>query len=143
MTRFIITSRKRPEMDLQNYLDSYELSFAPRFMFSSDSQFLLGSDKATMMYKVETLVQSSIENDQYVILFGMAVVNPLKLGQSIINCEQFAEAFFRIAQGESSHAEDVRVIFDQYINHSSKRSTVKKRKTKILLCSTKYGIIHP
>ena len=130
-------------MDLQNYLDSYELSFAPRFMFSSDSQFLLGSDKATMMYKVETLVQSSIENDQYVILFGMAVVNPLKLGQSIINCEQFAEAFFRIAQEESSHAEDVRVIFDQYINHSSKRSTVKKRKTKILLCSTKYGIIHP
>lgn len=52
---------------------------------------LLGSDKATIMHQVETLVQSSIENDQqleradevnteYVILFdSMAVVNHLKL----------------------------------------------------------------
>lgn len=52
---------------------------------------LLGSDKATIMHQVGTLVQSSIENDQqiecadevnteYVILFdSMAVVNRLKL----------------------------------------------------------------
>lgn len=141
MTCFIIGSRKRPEMDLQNYLGSDEFSAVPRSMFSSNGQVLLASDKATIMHQLQTLVQSSIENYQqiegtdevnrgHVILFdGMAVVNRLKLGSPIINRQQFAEAFFRIIQEKSSHAEEVRVIFDCYIDHSLKGGTHEKRRT--------------
>ena len=69
-------------------------------------------------------------NTGHVILFdGMTVVNCLKLGSPIINCQQFAEAFSRIMQEESSHAENVRVIFDRYIDVSLKGSIREKRKT--------------
>lgn len=86
-------------MDLQNYLGSYDFSTSPRSMFSSDGQLFLASDKAAIMHQVETLVQSLVENYQHtegtdeedtgnIILFdGMAVVNCLKLGSSIINCK--------------------------------------------------------
>ena len=136
MTRFIIGSTKRLEMDLQNYLGSYEFSVVPRSIFSSDGQLLLASDKATIIHQVETLVQSSIENYRqiegvntgHVILFdSMAVVHRLRLGSSIINYEQFADTFFRIIQEESSHAE-VKVVFDRYIDHSLKGSTREKRR---------------
>lgn len=108
---------------------SYEFPAVPRSMFSSDGQLLLGSDKATIMHQVETLLKSSTENDQqiegadkvnteHVILFDdIQVVNRLKLGASIINCQQFAEAFFRIIQEKLSHVEEVRVIFVQYSTH--------------------------
>lgn len=138
MTPFIIAFRKGPEMDLQHYLGSYDFSISPRSMFSSDGQLLLASDKAAIMHQVETLVQSLVENYQQtegtdeedtgnVILFdGMAVVNCLKLGLSIINCKQFTEAFFRVIQEESSHAEKLRAKFDRYMDHSLKRITCEK-----------------
>ena len=106
MTRFIIGSTKRQGMDLQNNLGSCQFSVVPRSMFSSDFQLLLGSDKATTMHQVEVLVQSLIENYQqvegieevntgYIKLFdGMAVVYHLKLGLSIINCQQFPRSVF-------------------------------------------------
>ena len=144
MTPFIIAFRKGPEMDLQHYLGSYDFSISPRSMFSSDGQLLLASDKAAIMHQVETLVQSLVENYQQtegtdeedtgnVILFdGMAVVNCLKLGLSIINCKQFTEAFFRVIQEESSHAEKLRAKFDRYIDHSLKRITCEKWRTYIM-----------
>ena len=70
------------------------------------------------MHQFETLVQNSIENYQQIegtdevitghiiLVDGMAVVNRLKLGSSIVNCQQFAEPFFRIMQEQTSHTEE-------------------------------------
>ena len=69
------------------------------------------------MHQFETLVQNSIENYQqiegtdevitgHILVDGMAVVNRLKLRSSIVNCQQFAEPFFRIMQEQTSHAEE-------------------------------------
>ena len=69
------------------------------------------------MHQFETLVQNSIENYQqiegtdevitgHILVDGMAVVNRLKLGSSIVNCQQFAEPFFKIMQEQTSHAEE-------------------------------------
>ena len=69
------------------------------------------------MHQFETLVQNSIENYQqiegtdevitgHILVDGMAVVNRLKLGSSIVNCQQFAEPFFRIMQEQTSNAEE-------------------------------------
>ena len=43
MTRFVLASRSRPEIDLPNYLGKHELSVVPRSMFSSAGQLNLGS----------------------------------------------------------------------------------------------------
>ena len=46
-----------------------------------------------------------------------------------MNFKQFVEAFFKILEEESSHADGGRVIFDSYIDHTLKGSTREKRKT--------------
>ena len=63
MTRFIIASRKRPDMevevllyspllvDLSNYIDNYEFSVVPKSMFTPAGKLFLGSDKSTILHK--------------------------------------------------------------------------------------------
>ena len=77
MTRFIIASRKRPDMNLQWHLGNYEFSVVPQSMFSSIGQLLLEASKATVMHKEEIIhgIGLDVVNTEQVIQDGISVVN--------------------------------------------------------------------
>ena len=65
---------------------------------------------------------------EIVTLFdGMAVVNSIKLGPAIQNCQQFAEAFLKIILGQAADASEIRIVFDRYLENSLQGSTREKR----------------
>ena len=76
--------------------------------------------------------------EQKVIIFdGMAVLNKLKLVSGIRNCLQLAEQFLKMVMSEPS--DEIRVVFDRYIEDSLKKTTRNKRQGK-LNTSTQYEI---
>ena len=77
MTRFIIASRKRPDMNLKWYLGNYEFSVVPQSMFSSIGQLLLEASKATVMHKEEIIhgIGLDVVNTEQVIQDGISIVN--------------------------------------------------------------------
>ena len=58
MTKFIIASRKREDIDLQYYFDTYEFSVIPNSLFRPDSTMLLDTDKSTVMHEIENAIET-------------------------------------------------------------------------------------
>lgn len=94
MSRFLIASRKRPEIELEQCIGDYEFSVVPRSLFSFDGQPLPSTDKSKLLHLIEEM--SSFENTEpklpdaqnsVIILDGMAVVNQVKKDKSIKTCE--------------------------------------------------------
>ena len=52
-TRFLITSRKRPEIDLEFCLGNYEFSVVPKALFMPDEELLPCADKARVLHQTE------------------------------------------------------------------------------------------
>ena len=139
MTRFVLASGSRPEIDLPKYLGKHEFSVVPRSNFSSAGQLNLGSDNSSIMRKIEDLIEKSttgekidtvIEKPKSVVLFdGMAVVNRIKLGTAIKHCRDFATPFLHIIVAEGKEADEIRIAFDRYVRDSLKLSTRQKRNT--------------
>lgn len=82
LSRFLITARKRPEIDLEESIGNYEFSVVPKSMFTDDGQPLLTTDKSKIMHEIESLVSTStttqsMEHDsrKVIIIDGMALVN--------------------------------------------------------------------
>ena len=138
MTRLLITARKRPEVDLEQIIGEYEFSVVPRSMFNNDGSFLIETSKSVIMHQIEIMIDDdqdeSMENeedtiDQRVIIFdGMAVLDKIKIGTGIQNCCQLAERFLSILMSKPS--DEVRVVFDRYIEDSLKKTTRRKRQGK-------------
>ena len=125
-------------------------------MFSSDGHLLLGSDKATVMHKIEEIICSStaegqhqnqecnssldeVNTEQVVMFDGMAVINRIKLDPAIINCRQFAEALLKILQEESPDAKYVLFLTGTLTIH--RREVLAKNEVHIFLYSTKFVMI--
>ena len=53
MILFLVLSRKRRELNLEKYLGQYELSVAPRSLFTSDSKLSLEKKKADVMHGIK------------------------------------------------------------------------------------------
>ena len=96
MTRLIIASRKREEIDLPHYLGTHEFSVVPLSMFDYHGNLLIDSrDKSSIMHGIEMLLinvvvpvsdMSSIavtptpnsETKNVIIFVAMAVVQAIK-----------------------------------------------------------------
>ena len=59
MTRFLVTARKRPELELEQCIGNYEFSVVPNSLFTVDGQPLPCTDKAKLMHHVEDLSVST------------------------------------------------------------------------------------
>ena len=148
MTRLLITARKRPEVDLEKIIGTYEFSVVPRSILDNDGSLMIDTTKSVAMHQIEKVLKDkneenlSIEEnaaEQKVIIFdGMAVLNKIKLGTGIQNCNQLAERFLSILLSEP--ADEVRVAFDRYIEDSLKKTTRSKRQGKVGAPSTQYEI---
>ena len=54
LSPFLLTVRKRPEIDLEEYIGNYEFSAVAKSMFSDDGQPLLTNDIAWTLHKVDS-----------------------------------------------------------------------------------------
>ena len=63
MTKFIIASRKREDVDLPYYFVTYESAVVPRSLFSPDGSVLLDTNKSTLMHETEKAIASDRGNN--------------------------------------------------------------------------------
>ena len=95
LTRFLIASRKRPEIDLEFCLGNYEFAVVPKSLFSADGEPLLCTDKSKVLHKIEELAKTEsnqeseeeLDEKKVVILDGMAVLNQINKTKSIQTCK--------------------------------------------------------
>ncbi|KAK6182328.1 hypothetical protein SNE40_010039 [Patella caerulea] len=55
LQRFIVISRSRPELGLEECIETYEFGVVPRSLFASDGSLLLAYDKASILHHLEKL----------------------------------------------------------------------------------------
>ena len=84
MARFLITARKRPQLELEECLGNYEFCAVPKSLFSVDGQPLSCNDKLKLIHLIEELKDSILStnlvkehDDSCIIIDGMAVVNKI------------------------------------------------------------------
>ena len=89
LTRFLITARKRPELNLEEALGNFEFSVVPKALFFNDGQPLNCTDKSSILPNIEELANSqqdvainpdiSVTTDEQrvIIIDGMAVANQI------------------------------------------------------------------
>ena len=96
LSRFLITARKRPELDLEHCLGNYEFSVVPKSLFSTDGQPLTCTDQSSLLHHIEDLtLQTQQENStninnnthRVIIIDDMAVVNEVKKTKDIQSCK--------------------------------------------------------
>ena len=84
MTRFVIASRSRPDIDLPKYLVMYEFSVVPRALFTPDGFLHQTNDKSSIASEIRKLTEENHEilppdeesgARKAMIFDGMAVVN--------------------------------------------------------------------
>ena len=61
--RFLITSRKRLELDLEHCLGNFKFSVVPNALFSTDREPLLCTDKVKLLHHIEVLGKLHQQND--------------------------------------------------------------------------------
>ena len=121
MSRFLVISRSRPEIDLSFYLGEYELSVVPRSLFSADGVMYQEKDKSVVVEEIRKLCSlrndsndDPVTNATRVIVFdGMAIVNGINISKSKLStCCDFAQSLFEIILSHAKRCEEIRVIFD-------------------------------
>ena len=60
LSRFLITSRKRSELDLEHCLGNFEFIVVLRSLFTSDGEPLACKDKWKVLYNIEELVAAQV-----------------------------------------------------------------------------------
>ena len=92
MSRFLITARKRPELDLEHCIGNYKFSVVPRALFSSDGLPLPCIDKSKLMHHSEEMAGvsddvTSVQENSVIIIDGMAVVNQICKDATLKTCK--------------------------------------------------------
>ena len=93
LTRFLITARKRQEIDLPHFIGNFEFTVVPKSLFSPDGEYLLSKDKASILHAISDDVQQNIgeiiseETPSTLIIDGMAVVNQITKTSEIKTCQ--------------------------------------------------------
>ena len=95
LSRFLITARKRPELDLESCIGNFEFSVVPKSLFSSDGVPLSCLDKSKLLHHIEDLAKENVsiqedvlvDTNKVIIIDGMAVVNQVQKTNEIITCQ--------------------------------------------------------
>ena len=110
MSRFVIASRTRQDIDLSHYFGEYEFSVVPRVLFTTDGSLHPTTDKSVIAKELRNICHIDtndmiIEGHQEykaIVFDGMAVVNRINIKKAKIkNCRVFATTFTNIIFCES------------------------------------------
>ena len=92
LSRFLITAKKRPELDLEGSIGNYEFAVVPKSIFTPDGQPLYSFDKAKVLHAIESTVKDEETNAdeknldtlmRVIIIDGMALANKVHKGKNI------------------------------------------------------------
>ena len=121
MTKLLVLSRTRPNIDLHALFKEHEFTITPLALFASDGTPHHTKDKSALLKAVEVLGpvtadEVDLDNQQVnaVVLDGMALVNKLR---KIINTKtvgDLCQSFNSLLKHEIAGYEHVSLIFDQY-----------------------------
>ena len=143
MTRLLIASRSRPDIDLKKYLGIYEFSVVPRSLFTPDGSLHYTKDKAIIATELRALQQGSneMETDEVesgnaprkaIVIDAMAFVNKIDIKKNEVqNCSDFGKCFVSRIQQEADGYHEVRVVFDRYEKKSLKANTRANRNKNV------------
>ena len=96
LSRFLLTSRKRPEIDLERCLGNFEFSIIPRSLFTSDGEPLACTDKSKVLHCIEELGSLHEDEDQpesnrietsVLVIDSMAVLNQIHKDKDMETCK--------------------------------------------------------
>ncbi|XP_057300399.1 uncharacterized protein LOC130631667 [Hydractinia symbiolongicarpus] len=136
LSRFLITARKSPELDLEHCIGNFEFSVVPKALFSADGIPLACLDKLKLIHGIEELaskgqttngLSGEVETNKVIIIDGMAVVNQTPKTPAVKTCKDFASAFTERVLQISRGCDEIRLVFDCYIENSLKARTRKHR----------------
>ena len=136
MSRLIVATRSRPQIDISKYFGDYEFSVVPKSLFHDDGKLVRTKDKYVILQELEHLhpeinFTTLVEESESVIIFdGMAVVNRIDIQKQkriIKTCRDFADVFSNIILKETQGFSEVRVLFDRYDELSLKSKTREDR----------------
>ena len=95
LSRFLITARKRPELDIESCIGNFEFAVLPKALFSSDGVPLPCIDKSELLHHIGDLVKENADTEdntladtkKVTIIDWMAVVNQVQKTKEMITCE--------------------------------------------------------
>ena len=92
LSHFLITTRKRPELDLEGSIENYEFSVVPKSIFTPDGRPLHSFDKAKILHAIGSMVKneetSTDETNldatvRVIIIDGMALANKFEKNKNM------------------------------------------------------------
>ena len=139
MTKWMIASKNRPEIDLQAIIARHEFTVVPRALCSADGMPHPCKDKYLLLSTLEEHVGYQVTppakppaKASYIIIDAMAIVNKIsiELPQNKINTVQdFCDHFVKRVAGESRGFEHVLLVFDRYDFPMSLKAMTRDQRT--------------
>ena len=139
MTKWMIASKNRPEIDLQAIIARHEFTVVPRALCSADGMPHPCKDKYLLLSTLEEHVGYQVTppakppaKASYIIIDAMAIVNKIsiELPQNKINTVQdFGDHFVKRVAGESRGFEHVLLVFDRYDFPMSLKAMTRDQRT--------------
>ena len=92
LSRFLITARKRPELDLEGSIGNNDFTVVPKSIFTPDGQPLHSFDKAKVLHAIESMAKDEETNTdetnldasaRVIIIDRMALANKVDKNQSM------------------------------------------------------------
>lgn len=139
ISRLLIASRSRPDIDLKFNLNNYEFSALPRSLFAADGRMHHCLAKYKLMDALESLqTNPAQENDDHnatvpanlegheelqekaAIVDGMALLHTYHKPNSVKTCRDLGVSFSKWIGQKFSNYNEVHVVFDSYKENSLK-----------------------
>ena len=138
MSRFIVASRTRQDIDLPYYFGEYEFSVVPRSLFNRYSVLIPRKDMSSVFHLIKDLFPASVITDsgelaggdnKVIVLDAMAIDNSIQIEKNndIKLCKYFAAKFVNRVQLKSFSFKEAKVLFDRYDELSLKSKTRQNR----------------
>ena len=120
MTRLLVMSRTRTDLDVAELIKTYEFSVVPHALFDAVGNLLKCTDKADFFNDIITHTGVSAEKSShpptqdFVVIDGMGVVNQLKITKEVLTIQQLADKFVARLLSEISTYPKMVLVFDRY-----------------------------
>ena len=150
MTRLLVISRTRTNLDVAELIRTYEFSVVPHALFDSQGNILKCTDKADFLNDAVKVTGVSTEREanpltqDVLVIDGMGVVNQLKITSDMLTIQQLAESFVSRLVKETMSYSNVVVVFDRYDDTTSnlkKQTWSSRHKEQIQYKNTRRTVI--
>ena len=125
MSRFLVASRTRQDIDLPQYFGEYKFSVVPRSLLNRYGVLIAIKNKSSVFHLIRDLSPASVITDseelaggdnKVVVLDAMTILDSIQVEKNndIKICKNFSAEFVNRVQLKYFTFKDTRVIFDRY-----------------------------